>query len=388
MMGFLKGTSSRLLTAAVFLLLISVILYSVWSDFNKPADPIKIGLSNTLTGPASTSGIHSRNAVILAVDQINKSGGIKGRPLELIIKDDKGQADEAVRVDRELINEGVIGIIGHYLSTLSVKAAGIVSESRVPMISTGATTPELGRLDDFFLRLMVPDNLRTQFFADLVYERLKIKTMAIITDLSNPNYTIPFSRHFRKNFTELGGSISSAVRFNSLEKYSASEIANQVTASNSDGVLLVTNAINGALLSQRLRIIDPEIKLIVSPWALPEVDFIKNGGQAIEGAISLVELDLESSNSKFRTFRAQYQTRYNEELSLNGYVAYEAAQIFFEALAKTENPADLKKNILEQGNFEGLIDQITLDSFGDPIRPLYIVEVQNSLIRTIGKMER
>ena len=109
----------------------------------KKQEPIKLGLANTLSGPASTSGIHSRNAVMLAVDQINTAGGIHGRPVKLVIQDDKGRADDGVSAVTSLIDEGVVAIIGPYLSTVSVKAVPIVNENQIVMISPGATTVQL-----------------------------------------------------------------------------------------------------------------------------------------------------------------------------------------------------------------------------------------------------
>lgn len=386
-MGTIINSAEKWLFSNFFLIATLTLLSLCLSGCEKLKGPIKIGLATTLTGPSSTSGIHSRNAVMLAVEQLNQSGGIHGRQVELIVKDDKGRGDEAVRVDRELVKEGVVAVVGHYLSTLSIQAVPVLNESQLLMISSGTTTPELSGLDDSLIRLMVPDERRTKLWARMVYERLNVKKMAVLFDTSNPNYAIPFSNYFQQHFTHEGGQISAAIPFNSLEPYSATEIARKVIDSGAEGVLLITNAINGALLCQHLRRIDPEIKLTASPWTLPEVDFIKDGGRAVEGATCLVELDPQSSNGKFKKFREQYQKRYDQQLSLNGYIAYEAVQILFKALTKTEDPRELKGVILKQGVFEGLIDTISLDSFGDPTRPLYILEIQNAQIRTIGKME-
>jgi branched-chain amino acid transport system substrate-binding protein len=79
----------------------------------------KIGFVGGLTGKSSDLGIQGRNSVMLAVEEINSQGGINGRPLQLITKDDKQDPQTALKVDRELIDEGVITIIGHMTSTMS-----------------------------------------------------------------------------------------------------------------------------------------------------------------------------------------------------------------------------------------------------------------------------
>jgi len=56
----------------------------------KKNEPIRVGLATTLTGPASTAGVRTRNGAILAIEQANSSGGINGRQVEVLIKDDRG----------------------------------------------------------------------------------------------------------------------------------------------------------------------------------------------------------------------------------------------------------------------------------------------------------
>lgn len=351
------------------------------------AEPFQIGMVSTLTGSSSTSGVHARNAVILAVEQINRSGGIKGRSVELIIKDDKGNPDEALRVDTELVEEGVVAIIGHHLSTLSIKTVPLMNEKNVLMIATGTTTSELTGLDDNFIRLMIPDDRRAPLMADMAYNRLKVKTMAVVYDLSNPNYTVSLSRHFKKGYEKQGGKISALIAFNSQEKFSALDITGKIMNSDAEGVLLITNAIHGALICQHLRKNESEVKITASAWTFPEPDFIRNGGRAVEGITCLVELNEESTSESFLQFKEQYRDRFEEDVSINAQIGYEVAQVLFFALSKTDDSGKLKETILKQRVFRGVDSDIIIDKFGDPFRTLYIQEIRNGKIRIIGKIE-
>jgi branched-chain amino acid transport system substrate-binding protein len=71
----------------------------------KKKEPIKVGFVGGLTGRLSDLGSGGRNGVMLAVEEINNAGGISGRPVELITKDDKQDPEVAVKVDKELIDE-------------------------------------------------------------------------------------------------------------------------------------------------------------------------------------------------------------------------------------------------------------------------------------------
>ncbi|MDP3451190.1 MAG: ABC transporter substrate-binding protein, partial [Anaerolineaceae bacterium] len=76
--------------------------------------PIRIGLAAQLTGKQADLGIQLRNGVQLAVDEINASGGINGRNLELSVEDDLGTPQGAKDAQNKLIDKGVVAIIGHF----------------------------------------------------------------------------------------------------------------------------------------------------------------------------------------------------------------------------------------------------------------------------------
>src|ERR1700746_561654 len=65
---------------------------------------IKIGMSTILAGRVAQLGTSSRNAVMMEVEKINAGGGLAGRQIEMVIRDSKGQPQEAARVARDLVN--------------------------------------------------------------------------------------------------------------------------------------------------------------------------------------------------------------------------------------------------------------------------------------------
>ncbi len=105
-------------------------------------EPVKIGAIFSVTGPASPLGDPEKKAVELLVDQINESGGVLGRPLEVIIKDDKSEPTETVLATKDLIEgEEVVAIIGpsRTPTTLAIKDA--CQEQKVPLVSCAAGKP-------------------------------------------------------------------------------------------------------------------------------------------------------------------------------------------------------------------------------------------------------
>ncbi|MEW5815083.1 MAG: ABC transporter substrate-binding protein [Spirochaetota bacterium] len=117
-------------------------------------NPIKIGFAGGLTGIHSDLGIAGRNGALLAVEEITSAGGIKGRPVVLITKDDQQDPVAALKVDKELIDEGVVAIIGHMTSVMTMSVIPFINKSEILMISPTTSTNELTNIDDYFFRTL------------------------------------------------------------------------------------------------------------------------------------------------------------------------------------------------------------------------------------------
>lgn len=370
---------------AVGVVVLSVALIVIFQAV-KEKEPIKVGLACTLTGMSSTFGKHQRNGVILAVTQVNEAGGINGRHVELITRDDKGDPETALRVDRELIDKGVSAIIGHHLSTLSVKVAPLMNEKNVLMMPAAITT-ELTGLDDNIIRIVVPIDIKAPIVAAAARNRLQLRKMAVAYDRSNPNYSEPYHHHFKKEFEKLGGVISVAIPFDPREKFSATDIAGDIVKSEAEGLFLATNSIRGALICQHLRKSGSAIKIIDAGWGFPDPDFIENGGPAVDGVVSVFDFDGESSHGNFVKFSHEFELRFANKVSLGSQLGYETARVLLYALSKTTDPGKLKETILKKKVFEGVDGPIIIDEYGDPLRTQYIQEIRNGKIQTLEKIQ-
>jgi len=377
----------KILFAGIGISVLTAVLIVVVREYKQEKGPIKIGMVTTLTRGAPTSGINSRNAVMLAVEEINSLGGINGRPVELMVRDDKRDVEEALRVDQELIDEGVVAILGHGLSSITLKVLPLMNEKNVLIISHGSNTAELTGLDDNLIRVSVPITTLGPVTAYLAYSRLNLRKMAVAYDSSNPGYTESYYRYFKKQFENLGGEISVTVAFNSRNRLSFPDIAKEIMDSDPQGVFITANSIHGALICQHLRKINSQIAIIACRWGFGSPDFIRNGGRAVEGVFGLSEFNSDSSRESFQSFKNKFESRFGEKLNSPPQMAYEVALVLFSALSDTDDPKKLKAAILKQRTFKGLDGEIIIEEYGDPLRPLYIQKIQNGEIQTIGKIE-
>lgn len=145
-------------------------------------DPIKLGISTSITGAAAGYGIHIRNGAQMTIDEINSAGGIKGRKIEMIVADDAGNPAESVSAMNRLVTkENVDAIVGGNMSSLVLANMQVAERSAVPYIVTGASNPAITRPGNkFTFRLHQSDATAALQAADYVVSKLGKKKIAII----------------------------------------------------------------------------------------------------------------------------------------------------------------------------------------------------------------
>ena len=356
------------------LLFIGVTLLLLLGCHNKK--PIKIGFVGSLTGRNSNLGIAERNAVLLAVEQINEAGGIHGRPVELIVEDDEHNPEVAVQADKKLIEEGVVAIIGHATSSMSIAVLPFINQQKVLMISPTASTNALSYRDDYFFRIMPPSKIATESLAEYIFRKRGIQTVVCVYDLANAAYTQGWFRDFKTLFGEMGGGDVSGIAFNSEEILSYWELVKRVLHEESEGIIILAGPIDTAMISQQIRKIDLDIPLFTSGWAYT-VALIQHGGSAVEDMMLSHTFSLDSRHESFLRFYQQFQERFTTQPGFAETFGYEAAMVLFEVLKETDNGSELKDVLLARRIFPGLQGNIEFDQYGDNRRPPFLITIQD-----------
>lgn len=365
--------------------IVALLIVGLMQLGKKSEKTLKIGMATTLTGRLATAGVQSRNGVTLGIEEINDNGGVNGRQLDLVVKDDKADVLEAQAVVNQLIDENVIAVLGHYISSCTTATVPIMNKRNRLMLGVGSITAAVSKLDDNYIRILTPVDKRAPYLARLAYEYMKIRKIFIIYDGSNPKYVNSQRKVFRTAYQKLNGQIIHEISFDAGEKYSAPDLVSAVHESESDGLFVVANAVNASLICQHLRKIGSQIPVVGVEWNFTDPDFIKNGGNAVEGVVSLSHFSVDFNNEKFAAFWDKYEKRFGTAPSSFALLGYEGAYILADALEKNSNPETLKKTILGQRVYQGVDSQIIIDEYGDPYRTLYIHKIENGKIKTVKK---
>ncbi len=345
----------------LFLLLFFTVIVLSGCESKKP---VKIGFITSLTGRMADMGIPARNAVQLAVEQCNKEGGIHGRKISLIIRDDQQDDDTAVQAVQELIKEEVTAVIGPTVSNMAIPIVPYLNNAKVVAISPTVTTPNLSGLDDYFFRVCTTAGDFAGFSANYLISSGDMRQIAVAHEISNRPFSDSWIKSFNKTFTDMGGKILSAIEFSTENECSFSDISSRLLASNPDGIIIVAAPMDSALLCQHIRKNNPSVKIALSSWGGNQ-RFIELGGKATEGVTVASSFDWASPNPRYQAFKKIYNERYRSDPGLFGLFSYNSAQVLLTALKAQKHGQNIKDTILSIGEFDVLQGKIRFDAFGD-----------------------
>ena len=176
------------------------------------AQPIKIGYIAHLTGDAATWGVHEQNGALLAIEEINKKGGVLGRPLELIVYDVRGRQEDAVNAARRLVTmDKVVAIGGSNWSGINLATGPIVEQAKVPQIGSFPTNPAVTvdpvtkKVKPYSFRICFTDPYQGRVMAEYLLKK-GIKKAAVMKDVGS-DYSEGLVQFFVDNFTKGGGTV-------------------------------------------------------------------------------------------------------------------------------------------------------------------------------------
>ena len=365
----------------VLLRLLAVALLATVLSACGEKEPVRIGFIGGVSGRFADLGTTGRNGVMLAVEWRNERGGVAGRKIALSIKDDQQDPEKARQALKELVTEGVTAVLGPMTS--SIAAAIVPDANRAGMLLVGGTvtTSGLTGKDDNFVRTIST----TTEYASHAARNCRYhgyKRAALVYDLANRDYTENWANEFSRTFTSEGGQIVKSQGFDSRTEKDYAVLATQLLQSKPDLVAIAANSVDGALLAQKLRQRNVEVRLAGSAWTGTQ-RLMELGGAAVEGMLIEQYYNQDDQSVSYQRFREAYLKRFGYEPGFAGVVSFDAANMLLDALAENADRKGLKERILKRTPFKGVQGDIAIDAYGDAQRPITMTEVRDGKIIVI-----
>lgn len=340
-----------------------------------PGEPIRIGLLAGLSDRGSDFGESVRNGVILAVEQQNQAGGINGRKIELLVRDDGQDKAIATKAAEELIALRPDIIIGPVTSSMAAVVVPLMEQAGQVIISpTVASTNFYGK-DDVFFRVNCTTHEAATQHARVLHAR-GTRHVGIAFDASNLPFSGTWVQSFTAEFATLGGTVSGTVGFESAASTSFSDVMAKLLRSRPDALIFVASTLDTARLAQQARRQAPGLPLSSSEWAASAEALSEMGGSAVEGMLITHAYNRDDSGAGYRDFRAAFTQRFQREFGSFSLLAYDTANVVFAAMKKRQGNEDIKTALLKYGPYQGVQQDIRFDANGDATRQVYFTEIR------------
>ena len=277
------------------------------------ADPIKIGVNGPFTGGSSSMGVSMRDGVRMATDEINKAGGVLGRQLVLIERDDESKNERGVQIAQELINkEKIAAAVGFINTGVALAAQRFYQEAKIPVMNNVATGTLVTRqFDDqpenYIFRNAAHDSIQAPMIVEEAIVRRGYKKVAILADSTNYGQ---LGRADLEKALELKG-----VKAVTVEKFNIKDVdmTPQLLKAKEAGAEVVLTYGIGPELAQ---IANGMTKLgwkvpMIGSWTLSMANFIDNAGPGGEGARMPQTFVQEPTTPKRQAFIINYLKTFN-----------------------------------------------------------------------------
>jgi len=363
-----------------FLVVIPILFFGLRSWSRRP---VKIGLAINLSGLGGHAGGYIMDGALLAVDDVNREGGINGHPIELMIRDDRNSHERILEVDKELIAAGVTAIIGHSNSQNTLAVYPYVTAHKTLLISPYTATTRLTGLDDLFCRTAVDNQLYGRALAILLKKR-GIKRVSYLLDMANSCFAEDFVAQTKKNYS---GADDNVVRFNSKANTDWQKVTEGLLKNNPEAVVLLTEVSMTGIWSQKLRAKGFRGDFIATLWA-QSPDLMRYGGGATEGLTVITFISPENKRPAYQDFARKMEKKFKRPANARAVRAYEVVQVLALALRQCAYPFSVNElqEKIKTMRFETIMGPLRFNRFCDVVRPICEVRVRQGVFQCQGKI--
>ncbi len=279
------------------------------------ADSIKIGVSGPYTGGSSPMGTSMRDGAKLAASEINAKGGVLGRQIELVERDDQADNTRGIQVTQELINkEQVVAAVGFINTGVSLAAQRFYEEAKIPVINNVATGSKVTKqflppefADNYVFRTSANDTIQSAMIVREAIDNRKFTKVAILAD--STNYGQLGREDLEKALAAKNITPVAEEKFNIKDTDMTAQL---LKAKEAGAQAILTYAIGPELaqIANGMEKLGWKVPMMGS-WTLSMANFIDNAGKNGEGARMPQTFIQEPNTPKRKAFIDAYLKAYN-----------------------------------------------------------------------------
>jgi branched-chain amino acid transport system substrate-binding protein len=249
-------------------------------------------------------------------------------------------------------------------SQTAVTIVPAINNLKIPLISPTVSTNELSGIDDYFFRVYYTNAQAAQLLAGYLTDQGKPLHIAAIYDLSNRAYTEDWVQYFQDMFEKQAGFKVTRIPFDIRSNTLYIDLATRAIESNPDGVLLLANAVDTAMICQQLAKLQAEPARYATGWSYSD-DLIQFGGKSVEGLAIIQSADPQDPAPAMQSFVKRYKKRFRTAPNFPAMHAYDATRMILSIMREETDPEAIRNRLLKMEHFSGLQSDLSVDRFGE-----------------------
>jgi branched-chain amino acid transport system substrate-binding protein len=341
------------------------------------AEPIKLGFFMSITGRDASFGEASLRGARLAVDDLNAAGGVLGRPVELVVEDNRSQAGESATAAKKLIaRDRVAVLIGECASARTLEAAPVAQAAGVPLITPASTSPKVTQTGDAIFRVCFVDPFQGEVLAAFARRRLGLKRAALLVDAGSP-YSTGLAEFFAKTFVALGGEIVATQKYAGADTDFRAQLT-ALRAAAPDAIFLPGYYVAAGLVAQQAKQLGLKATLLGGDgFEAPQL--LEIGGAALDGTYYSTHFAAENTADSSRRFVAAFRARHGVVPNGLSALTYDAVKLAADALrrAGTAEKSAVRRALAATVDFPGVTGRTTLNAARDADKDAAIITVRD-----------
>ncbi|MCX7842251.1 MAG: ABC transporter substrate-binding protein [Clostridia bacterium] len=355
------------------LLVVAVMVASMFTGCAGGGGEIKIGAIQPISGQVSAYGTQTRDAIQMAVDEINAKGGINGKKIKLIVEDDEANPEKTVNAFKKLVTQDkVIGIIGALTSKCSLSITKEAQQRKVIMISPSSTNDTVTDAGDYIFRACYNDSFQGQVVAKFAQETLKAKNAAILFDNTN-DYSKGLRDNFKKKFEELGGKVVIEESYATGDKDFNAQLT-KIKGTNPDVLFIPDYYSTVSLIAKQVKSQNIKAPMLgADGWD----EITNNAGEEVVGSFYSNHYSPDADDADVKNFVKKYEEKYKITPNALAALGYDATYILAEAIERAGSTDTSKiKDEMMKTNKKFVTGQIKFNEKRNPVKSAVMVEVK------------
>ncbi len=350
-------------------------------------ETIKIGFFAPITGPVAADGASAKQAVELAVKEVNAAGGIMGKKIDLIVYDDRLNPQEAVAIANKLIEKDqVAGVVSGSYSGPTRVAAPIFAKAGMPMVAGYAVHPDVTKSGESNFRNGYLGEVEGGAAGEYAVKKLKSKAPAVI--YMDNDFGREISAGFIKRAEKLGAKVTDKQMYKYPGEKDFRPFLTRIKESKPDLIFAAGYYDVAALIVRQAKELGLNVPILAEE-GFDSPKFIELAGKDAEGVIIATNLDRGDSRPVVQNFLKNYKAAYKIDPDMVGASSYDAFMILVNAIGRagTTDHKAIVKALLETKDYNGLTGKLSRFSKGEVVKPVQFQVVKDGQFKHHGVVD-